>query len=166
VHTNKGGGWSILFGIPPLDLDCYNVHMEKLEKHFEIFFPVFIEENCKVNLVSFSNKKEFFYKHFYDSAQLLDFMDIQPFEKVLDVGTGGGFPGLVLAMLRPHASFVLVDSVRKKINCIKRILTSIGIDNVELVCERAELLGHNHTFRGQFSIVVSRAVASLNALSE
>ncbi len=86
--------------------------------------------------------------------------------RVLDVGTGGGFPLLPLALSLPSAHFVGVDSTQKKIDAVRRITDQMGMKNVELIAGRAEVLGHEKKFREQFDVVTARAVAEINVLLE
>lgn len=86
--------------------------------------------------------------------------------RILDLGTGGGFPLLPLAICLPHCSFVGLDSVQKKISAVNRIMNAMNITNVSLICGRAEELGHDQAHRGQYDIVLCRAVAEINVLLE
>lgn len=100
------------------------------------------------------------------SAALEESLTISRGLQIIDIGTGGGFPLLPLALLRPDIFFTGVDAITKKITAVERIVSALGITNVRLVTGRAEELGHNPAFREQFAIVTSRAVAPLATLLE
>lgn len=130
-----------------------------------------IEWNKKINLVSFKDEKELVVKHFVDCGSLVEALgyvgvaDLPPL-RVLDLGTGGGFPGLVLAILKPEAEFTLMDATRKKIEVLKNIIGKLGLKNVACIVSRAEELAHDSNFRESFDFVVARAVAKLPVLLE
>ena len=122
-------------------------------------------ENQRQNLIS---RKSFAYeldKHFEDSLKLLDFLKIAG-EKIIDIGSGAGFPGLVLALACPQTEFTLVESARKKSNFLEEVKTELGLPNVSVICRRVEDLGQDSNFRGSFSLCSSRAVASMNVMLE
>lgn len=130
------------------------------------FLKIFQEWNQKMNLVGDKNPKEMMVKHVQDSLALLEFFEIESGQRVLDIGSGGGFPGIPLAIICPKAQFVLVDSVGKKMNAVKEIAKEIGLKNIQTVVERAEVLGHDSEYRERFGLVVARAVAPLQTLLE
>lgn len=86
--------------------------------------------------------------------------------RVIDIGTGGGVPGLVLAAVRPDLEFTLTDSASKKTKWVEEMVTSLGLENVTVVTRRLELLGREEGFRGSFDVVTAKALAALNVLSE
>lgn len=121
------------------------------------------EENQKLNLTRIVDDEDFVEKHLLDSLACL----IPGNEKtILDVGTGGGFPGLPLAILYPEKNFVLLDATAKKIASVRITAERLGLKNVTAVSGRAEELGKNQEYRESFDAVVSRAVASYNMLLE
>lgn len=113
------------------------------------------EWNEKVNLVSRKDIENLEWHHYAPCVAAVKILKLMHGARVIDVGTGGGFPGLILAVLYPHADFTLVDSVGKKVACVQDMVTRLGIKNVQVLNARAETLRHEHDF------VTGRAVASL-----
>ena len=133
---------------------------------FQKYMELILEWNEKVNLTSITDKDEFVKKHFIDSIAICAFPQMQNAKKVIDVGTGAGFPGIPLAILYPQKEFSLMDSLNKRIKIIDEIAKQIGIKNITLCHGRAEELAQNREYREQFDLCVSRAVANLAVLSE
>ena len=138
------------------------------QKKFEIYFELLMEWNQKVNLTAITEKEEVIRKHFVDSALLAKspLFSPEPGTEVLDVGTGAGFPGMVLAILFPDCSFTLLDSLKKRINFLQILMEKLELNNVQLFHGRAEDFGRDANFRNRFDFVVSRAVAELPLLLE
>lgn len=122
-----------------------------------------IEWNEKMNLTAICDEEGIAVKHFLDSLSALTTGYVG--EKIIDVGTGAGFPGLVLKIAKPEISLTLLDSLNKRITFLKEVANSLNLDNVEFVHARAED-GARGTLRGSFDTVVSRAVANMTSLSE
>lgn len=122
--------------------------------------------NEKINLTSVKDPSEFVYRHFLDSFMVSGLDEYRAAGRIADIGTGGGFPGVPLALLSPGKDFVLIDSVQKKLSVINKLCGSLGIANVKTVHGRAEDLGHEPQFREAFDLCVSRAVAGLPVLCE
>jgi 16S rRNA (guanine527-N7)-methyltransferase len=140
-----------------------------LEQRLHTLVDVFLEENAKVNLSAFRTPELCYEGNVLDSLPALEIEEIQKLKEgdaLLDIGTGGGFPLLPLAICLPHVRFVGMDSTQKKLDAIGRIVTALELQNVELVCGRAEELGHDAAHRAQYAIVTGRAVAPLNVLLE
>jgi 16S rRNA (guanine527-N7)-methyltransferase len=116
-------------------------------------------------LTSITEPEDFILKHIVDSLIMLSKDYVKEGIKVLDLGTGGGFPGIPLKILYPEIQITLVDSVGKKLKFIDDAARNLGI-KVELVHERAEILGKNKKYREKYDIVISRAVANMQTLSE
>jgi 16S rRNA (guanine527-N7)-methyltransferase len=125
-----------------------------------------LEWNNKVNLTAITNPDEFVQKHYVDSLICADAEEVKAAKLVLDVGTGGGFPGIPLAVMFPEKRFVLLDSLQKRLKIVKQIADELGIDNVEVLHGRAEDLARTAAYREKFDLCVSRAVANLSTLSE
>jgi 16S rRNA (guanine527-N7)-methyltransferase len=132
---------------------------EKLIK----FKDMVLEENKKMNLTSIVEDNEFIEKHLFDSLTILDYFDYTN-KKIMDLGTGAGFPGIPLAIMLPNTSFVLVDSTKKKCDFVEFVASTLGLKNVKVICSRAEEL--EGVYRGFFDFTVSRAVSYLPALLE
>lgn len=132
---------------------------------FQIFYDVLIETNKSLNLTAITEEREVVQKHFLDSILLSNYIDFRG-KKVVDVGTGAGFPGIPLAILYPDAKFVLMDSLNKKLKFIDMACERCHIENVETVHGRAEDIGKSQDYREKFDYCVSRAVAPLPTLLE
>jgi len=122
--------------------------------------------NEKVNLTAITEDLEIVKKHFIDSIKIFKFEPLKDAVKVIDVGTGGGFPGIPMKIVKPELEIILLDSLKKRINVLESILDDIGIKGVTTIHGRAEEFGVNPQFREKFDVVVSRAVANLAVLSE
>ena len=133
---------------------------------FSRYDDFLIDYNRKTNLTRITEPCDVAVKHFGDSLSLL-LEDVLPTgATVVDVGTGAGFPGIPLAIARPDLRVTLMDSLRKRIVFLEELIKLLGITNVDVVWGRAEDLGHNSKYRGQFDVVIARAVASLKVLVE
>ena len=141
---------------------------EEQEQKLNQYYDLLIDWNNKINLTSIVEYEEVIWKHFLDSAFFVscDKVDLKEKKKVLDLGTGAGFPGMVLAILCPDYEFVLADSLNKRIEFLKVVINRLQIHNVSVIHGRAEELGRDENFRNQFDYVVSRAVAELPVLLE
>ena len=135
---------------------------------FDVFYQLLIEWNKKMNLTAITDYEEVIQKHFLDSCLLLKKCPKQRFEykKVIDVGTGAGFPGIPLAILLKDTQFTLMDSLNKRIEFLSIVIKELDLTNIQLFHGRAEEFGKNENFREQFDFCVSRAVASLPLLLE
>ena len=123
-----------------------------------------VSRNEKVNLTAITDDEGIATKHFLDSLTALCTGRVKG--KVIDVGTGAGFPGLVLKIAKPEVDLTLLDSLNKRLTFLKDVCDELNIDGVELVHARAEDGGRAGKYRGMFDTVVSRAVANLTVLSE
>lgn len=141
----------------------YNIKSNNITKQLYTYMECILESNNNINLTSITNPNEFIVKHFIDSLIISEYIDGN---KILDIGTGAGFPGIPLAINNPDKNFVLLDSVNKKLNVIRGTLPKISINNVDVIHSRAEDLAHDKEYREQFDCVVSRAVANLTTLVE
>ena len=130
------------------------------KENFEVACNLYREWNSKINVVSRKDIDNIFEHHFLHSLSILEYLKLKGESldglRILDVGTGGGFPGIPLAMTMPKSSFVLCDSIGKKIKVASEVAAGIGLTNVECINSRAEDVA------GEFDWVVSRAVTSLD----
>jgi len=133
---------------------------------FRRYMELILEWNEKVNLTSITDTNGFVKKHFVDSIAICVTSQMVNSSKIIDVGTGAGFPGIPLAILYPDKKFLLMDSLNKRIKIIEELSREIGLRNVTFLHGRAEELARNKDFREQFDLCVSRAVANLAVLSE
>lgn len=139
-----------------------DISMSMYEKYMEGI----LEWNQKVNLTNITDRKEFELKHFVDSVICCDYPEFRDAERIIDVGTGGGFPGIPLAITSPSKQFILMDSLKKRLRIIDELCDDIGIGNVTTVHARAEELARNKEHREKYDLCVSRAVANMAVLCE
>ncbi|ATU05896.1 16S rRNA (guanine(527)-N(7))-methyltransferase RsmG [Candidatus Gracilibacteria bacterium HOT-871] len=147
----------------------YKIELEKEElEKFEKFLEIFKQKNSQINLSAIRDDNGIIEKHFVDSVMLnifLDFLEIEN-PKVADLGTGGGFPLIPLAIVNPEVNFVGIDSVGKKLKAIDEFVEELELKNVKTLNGRAEEIGQNLDYRENFDFVVSRATAYLPTLLE
>ncbi|MDO4517980.1 MAG: 16S rRNA (guanine(527)-N(7))-methyltransferase RsmG [Bacillota bacterium] len=125
-----------------------------------------LEWNKKVNLTAIVDENEFIEKHFIDSLFCITSSEFNDAKTIIDVGTGGGFPGVPLAICYPEKRFMLMDSLAKRMKIVKELCDKIAIKNVQVIHGRAEDLGRDKAMRDKFDLCVSRAVANMSTLSE
>ena len=134
-------------------------------KRFDIYAKLLIEWNEKINLTAITDPEGVTIKHFLDSLTIFSYVDIQEGAKVIDVGTGAGFPGLAMLIARPDLKMTLMDSTKKRLMVIEDILENIGLA-ANVVHSRAEEAGQNKAFREQYDFSTARAVTNLRDLAE
>lgn len=138
---------------------------EKAIRDFEIYAQMLVEYNNSINLTSITELNDIALKHFIDSFSMLKYIDIKPGSTIADVGTGAGFPGLPLLIVRNDINLSLIDSLNKRLNFIEDVLNNIDL-SADLYHLRAEIGGKSPEHRDKYDFVVSRAVARLNTLVE
>lgn len=138
---------------------------ENQYEQFQKYFELIAEWNEKMNLTAITDESGVALKHFADSLSLLNFVDIPQNSSLADVGTGAGFPGVVLKIARPDIKLTLIDSLNKRLVFLGEVCAQLGIE-AELIHSRAEDGARDEKLRESFDFAVSRAVARMNVLSE
>jgi 16S rRNA (guanine527-N7)-methyltransferase len=141
-------------------------YSNEIEKKFIVYTELLKEWNKKINITSIEDDEEIYIKHFIDSVLLLNEDNINENKTIIDVGTGGGFPGLPLKIINNNYKLTLLDSLRKRIDFLSEVTKALELNDVKLIHGRAEDYGQNKEYRECYDICVSRAVAPLNVLSE
>lgn len=137
---------------------------EEEEKSFKRYYDFLLQENKKYNLTRIVSQEEILVKHFYDSLTLLETGLFDDLKTVCDIGSGAGFPGVPLAIIKSKIKFTLIESQTKKANFLKELINLLKLNNVEVINSRAEKYANLNL--EAFDIVTARAVAELNILSE
>lgn len=143
-----------------IEVETDNIKIKKLYDYMNFL----LEWNQKINLTAIKEPKDIIVKHFIDSLSINKY--IKKTSKVIDIGTGAGFPGIPNAIYSEKTEITLVDSLNKRINFLDKGIEYIKLNNVKTICERAENIGQNKLYREKFDIATSRAVAPLNILIE
>ena len=134
--------------------------LNQLEKYYELL----VEYNKVMNLTGITEKEEVYLKHFYDSLTIIKVIDLKNVNSLCDIGTGAGFPGLVLKIVFPNLKVTLLDSLNKRINFLNTVIEELKLENIETIHARAEEYAILN--RNKFDITTSRAVAHLSILLE
>jgi len=147
------------------ELSKFDIKIEDatLEK-FNIYIEELLKYNEHTNLTAIRDYDSVLLKHFFDSLMIERFYDFSSVETLLDIGTGAGFPGMVLAIIHPNIKVTLLDSNNKKLKFLELLTMKLGINNVEIVHERAEEFANKR--REYYDVTTSRAVSDLQILSE
>ena len=133
---------------------------ERQREQFAALLPLYEDWNSKINVISRKDMANFYEHHVLHSLAIAK---VQPFKTqadILDVGTGGGFPGIPLAIMFPHSNFYLIDSIGKKVKVVQNVVESLGLKNVRTEQIRAEQV------QGEFDFIVSRAVTELSQFTQ
>ena len=143
-----------------INIEINDTQLNQLKKYYELL----VEYNKVMNLTGITEEEQVYLKHFYDSLTLTKVIDPTKEETLCDVGTGAGFPGLVIKILFPNLKVTLVDSLNKRIDFLKTVIKELSLKEIEAIHARAEEFAQ--TNREKYDIVTSRAVAPLNILLE
>lgn len=149
-------------GIEKLELSAEPEKIEQLTDFYELL----IEKNKVMNLTAITDFDEVVLKHYIDSLAITQVVQIEKYPSILDLGTGAGFPGIPLKIFFPENTFVLADSLNKRLLFLNEVIEKLGLKKIETVHGRAEELARKKEHRESFDLVVSRAVANLSSLSE
>lgn len=139
---------------------------EKKIKKLNLYGNLLLEWNEKINLTAITEPEAVLYKHFYDCILFLKHIDLPKGASLIDVGTGAGFPGLVLKIVRPDIEVVLLDSLNKRLVFLNEVINLLGLEGIKTVHMRAEEAGKSKQYRESFDFATARAVASLPVLLE
>ncbi len=153
----------ILFeeGLSKLEIKISNLQKQQFIDYYELL----IERNKVMNLTAITEFEEVVKKHFIDSLSIVKVMNFEK-EKILDLGTGAGFPGIPLKIIFPDIDIILLDSLKKRLIFLDEVIEKLDLKGVKTLHGRAEDYGKDTKYREQFDLCVSRAVARLAALSE
>lgn len=149
-----------LTAVKELGICITDKQLEQLNEYYKAL----VEWNKKINLTSITEEKDVYLKHFYDSLTLFKEYDLTKDVSLCDVGTGAGFPGIVLKIVFPNLKITLVDSLQKRLNFLDYVIKLLGLKDVELVHERMEYYSKQN--EEKFDIITSRAVAKVKILVE
>lgn len=139
---------------------------QQVESAFLLYRQELLDWSTRFNLTAIKDPEEVLTKHFLDSLTLLQAYPNQSAVRILDIGTGAGFPGIPLKIARPQWHVTLVEATGKKITFLQHIVDTLQLTNVEIIQGRAEDIAHQIRYRGRFDMVTARAVAALPALIE
>ena len=149
------------------ELSILNTNIDINDEVIKMFFDYMngiISWNDKINVTAIIEPKEFIIKHFVDSITINEIINNEG--KLLDVGTGAGFPGIPIKLLNNKLSVTLIDSVNKKLNVIRDVTKDMNIDNLEIIHSRAEDLARDNNYREKYDYVTTRAVSNLSTILE
>jgi len=137
-----------------LNITLDNDQINKLD----LFYKLLVEWNNKINLTRIIEEKEVYLKHYYDSLTIVKGVDLDKVNTLCDVGTGAGFPGIVLKIVFPHLKVTLIDSLQKRVNYLNEVIKELELNNIKAIHTRGE------DYKETFDVVTSRAVANIEKL--
>lgn len=143
-----------------LNIQLTDRQLEQLNKYYQLL----VEWNKFMNLTGITEEKEVYLKHFYDSLTIARIIDLKKERTLCDIGSGAGFPGMVLKIVYPDLKITLVDSLQKRITFLNEVVKQLDLKDIELVHDRAEDFAKNN--REKYDVVTARAVAPINILIE
>lgn len=148
---------------------CQNLNLSFDEKKYNDFikYKELIKDwNQKINLTAITEDEEIIKKHFIDSIKVFECDYVKNAKSIIDIGTGGGFPGIPMKIVKEDNSMVLLDSLNKRINFLNEVIGELGLNNIKTIHGRAEDFAQSIEYRQKFDLAVSRAVANLTVLLE
>ncbi len=146
-------------------LDIINVKINKKQiEQFNLYMQLLLDWNKKINLTAITEENEIILKHFVDSLTVLK--HIGENDRIIDVGSGAGFPGIPIAIMMPNIKITLLDSLNKRINFLNEVKDKLALKNVETIHNRSEDCGKDKKYREKYDVAIARAVANLSTLSE
>lgn len=149
------------------ELRKLNIKLDKKQtEQFVLYYETLIEWNRVMNLTGITEWEEVVTKHFIDSLSIVKVCDIDKSDRMIDIGTGAGFPGIPLKIAFPHLQVVLLDSLKKRIHFLDEVIKVLDLPDITTIHGRAEDFAKQDNYRETFDLCVSRAVAGLNILSE
>lgn len=143
-----------------LNIECSEENLQKLAQ----FYHFLKSWNAKINLTRIIDEEEVYLKHYYDSLTISKIVDLDKISNLLDVGTGAGFPGIIIKIFYPNIKITLVDSLLKRVNYLNLLIKELALTDIEVIHTRVEDLAKIKT--DKYDIVVSRAVAKIPLLIE
>ena len=151
---------SFIEELKKINIELTQKQLDQLERYYELL----VEWNEKINLTNITEKEQVYLKHFYDSLTISKVIDFNNIDNLCDIGTGAGFPGLVLKIVFPNLKVTLVDSLNKRINFLNEVINELNLNEITTVHSRAEEFAKQNIEK--FDIVTARAVAHLSILLE
>ena len=149
--------------------DCEKIDIllseEQLSK-FQRYYEILVEWNSFMNLTAITEYEDVLKKHFLDSLTIIQAVDFASVNRMIDIGTGAGFPGIPLKIAFSNLKIVLLDSLGKRVKFLNHVIEELKLENIEAIHGRAEDFAREQQYRELFDLVVSRAVANLSSLSE
>lgn len=140
-----------------------SLHVEQINQFYH-YMQLLLKWNEKINLTAITEPEEIILKHFVDSMTIASYMEKDT--KLIDVGTGAGFPGIPLKIIREDIEITLLDSLNKRVNFLKEVIEQLGLNQIKAIHSRVEEIGKDNNYRETFDYATSRAVANLSTLAE
>ena len=142
-----------------IELEKLGIKLTELQKkQLEQFYKLLITWNEKINLTRITSKEDVYLKHFYDSLTIVKVVNLEEKATLCDIGTGAGFPGIVLKIAYPHLKITLVDALQKRVNYLNEVINDLGLKDIEAIHVRGENL------KEKYDVVTARAVANIEKL--